>query len=184
MIILLGLPGAGKGTLAKILADVLDYEHVSTGDLLRQEVAKGTDLGKKVQERIDVGELVPDEIINNIVIDKLKENPKVILDGYPRNLEQAKLLTDLEKSNEIKIEAIVLLDIREETIFKRLRRRREIENRPDDTDEVIRKRIDIALKELTPVFSYYENDAEFHIINAEEEIDKNVEDVIDILMNF
>jgi adenylate kinase len=119
-----GPPGAGKGTQAKKVSEIFKIEHISTGDILREAVNKGSELGKKVKTIIDKGELVPDEIMNELVKEKIKDLDSFILDGYPRTIEQAKSLDRTLKELNKQIDAVVLIDVPEEEIVNRISSRR------------------------------------------------------------
>ena len=123
-LLFLGPPGAGKGTQAKKVSEIFKIEHISTGDILREAVNKGSELGKKVKTIIDKGELVPDEIMNELVKEKIKDLDSFILDGYPRTIEQAKSLDRTLKELNKQIDAVVLIDVPEEEIVKRISSRR------------------------------------------------------------
>src|SRR5690606_797284 len=112
------------GTQAKKVSEIFKIEHISTGDILREAVNKGSELGKKVKTIIDKGELVPDEIMNELVKEKIKDLDSFILDGYPRTIEQAKSLDRTLKELNKQIDAVVLIDVPEEEIVKRISSRR------------------------------------------------------------
>ena len=122
-IILFGPPGAGKGTQSQYLVNTHSYNHISTGDLLRDEIKIDTDLGNKILSKIDIGEFVEDEIVNSLikkVISNKKYNNKLIFDGYPRNISQAKKLDEIMLKNNQTISAIIYLDASRDIIEKRI----------------------------------------------------------------
>jgi len=120
-IIILGPPGSGKGTISREIAEKLNFEHIETGKILREEIEKNTDIGKKVKEIVASGKLVPDEIVNNIIKDKVEKTKKegIIFDGYPRTIGQAEYLKKI-----LKIDLVINLNIPEEILIKRIMGRR------------------------------------------------------------
>ncbi len=157
-IVLLGPPGSGKGTQAALLKDRLGVPHISTGDLLRSAVAEGTPLGQKAQSFMDRGELVPDELMLGLIEERLGSadvKPGFILDGYPRNLSQARALDEVLDRLEQPAEKALELVVDEEQIVERLARRAEEEGRSDDTEEVVRNRLAVYREQTAPVSDYY-----------------------------
>ncbi len=177
-VVLLGPPGSGKGTLAERLADKLDLVHLSTGDMLRDEVARGTDLGREAKKYMDGGELVPDQLILDMVGGRLTGPRGVLLDGFPRTRAQAEGLEEYTA-----VDAGLFLELSRDEVVRRLSSRRvckecganynlltkppaedgrcdrcggELYQRPDDTVEVIARRYDVYLKDSAPLVEYYE----------------------------
>ena len=142
-IILFGPPGAGKGTQSKYLVNKLNAFQISTGDLLREEITKNSDIGKSIINDMNDGKFVSDEIVNklikNLIFDPQKKN-NLIFDGYPRSLSQAKNLEVLLKNSNQNIDLILFLNVDKETILKRLEKRKVIENRSDDDSDTIVRR--------------------------------------------
>ena len=173
-IILFGPPGAGKGTQAKYLVKKLNGFQISTGDILRDEINKDTDIGKKIVNNMNDGRFVDDEIVNNLlkkyIFDPSKRQ-KLIFDGYPRSLSQAKNLDILLKSSNQKIDLILFLNVNKETILKRIQKRKILEKRSDDDGETILKRYDTYMKVTKPVLDYYSKKKSFHEIDGSLEID-------------
>ena len=172
-IIIFGPPGAGKGTQAKYLVKKLKSYQVSTGDMLRDEIEKDTSIGKKIITNMNEGKFVDDEIVNklleNIIFDPIKNN-KLIFDGYPRTLNQAKNLQNLlEKSNQ-KINYIFFLNVNKNSIIKRIEKRKVVEKRSDDDADTILKRYDTYMKITKPVLEYYSKNENFHEIDGSREI--------------
>tara|TARA_S200000501_G_scaffold367147_1_gene403054 strand:- start:1352 stop:1915 length:564 start_codon:yes stop_codon:yes gene_type:complete len=183
-LILFGPPGAGKGTQAKYLVKKLNAFQISTGDMLRDEIKKDTKIGKKIINDMNDGKFVNDEIVNklieNAVFDPQKKN-KLVFDGYPRSISQAKNLDlFLEKSNQ-KIDLIFFLNVDKDTIIKRIERRKIIEKRADDELTTIIKRYDTYMKTTKPVLEFYSKNSNFHDIDGSLEIDeitRKIEDFI------
>jgi len=199
LIVLLGPPGAGKGTYAKKLEEALGIPHISTGDLLRLEVASKTELGKKIEKTLTNGELVSDEIMADYIEKILKENPNgVILDGYPRNMKQAKKLDELSRKLKINLDYVINCDIDDEVIIERLKNRvvcptcgrvynlissppkrdkvcdndgTPLVHREDDNEDVVRHRLDIYRKNYSEILNYYRNRPGFLTVNTDGEID-------------
>jgi adenylate kinase len=151
-LLLIGPPGAGKGTQAAVLSEQLGIPHVSTGDLFRAHIADETPLGLKVKEYLDSGVLVPDEITNEMARERLAEAESgFLLDGFPRNAAQADMLDEILSELEVELDAVVQLDAPEEAVVERLLAR----GRADDTEDVIRHRQEIYRSETAPLLDHY-----------------------------
>ncbi len=174
-IILFGPPGAGKGTQAKYLVKKLKGYQVSTGDILREEIKKDTDIGKKIINNMNEGKFVSDEIVNsllkNYVFDPNKKG-KLIFDGYPRSLRQAKNLDLLLNDSNQKIDHIFFLNVNKETIVKRIKKRKVLEKRSDDNIDTILKRFNTYIETTKPVLDHYSKNSNFHEIDGTLEIDE------------
>ena len=174
-IILFGPPGAGKGTQAKYLVKKLNGYQISTGDILREEIKKDTDIGKKIINNMNEGKFVSDEIVNNLlkkyVFDPDKKE-KLIFDGYPRSLSQAKNLDLLLNDSNQKIDNIFFLNVNKETIIERIKKRKILEKRSDDDLDTILKRYDVYVDTTKPVLDYYSKNSNFHEIDGSMEIDQ------------
>ena len=174
-IVLFGPPGAGKGTQAKYLVKKLNSFQISTGELLREEIYKNSDIGKMITNDMKNGKFVSDEIVNklieNLVSDHQKKN-RLIFDGYPRSLSQAKNLDILLKSSNQKIDLILYLKVDKDTVVKRLEKRKIIENRSDDETNTILKRFDTYMSTTEPVLNYYSENPKFKEIDGSLEIDE------------
>jgi len=200
-IILFGPPGAGKGTQSQYLVKNYNYIQISTGDLLRNEIKKNTDLGKEILAKIDIGDFVNNEIVNSL-IDEIVSNKnyhnKLIFDGYPRNISQAENLDNIMLKNNETIGAIVYLDVTREIIEKRILGRiicekcnvsmneyldnEQIKNhkcgkeylkkRKDDNSKTIMKRYDTFIKETNPLLDYYSKKTTFYKVNASVKIEE------------
>ena len=174
-IILFGPPGAGKGTQSKYLVDKLNNFQISTGDILREEIKKNSDIGQKIVNNMNDGKFVNDKIVNTL-IEKLIYDPrkknKLIFDGYPRTLSQAKYLDLLlEKSNQ-KIDHIFFLNVKKDKIIERIKKRKTLENRSDDDEHTILKRYDAYMETTKPVLDFYSMNPNFHEINGTQKIDQ------------
>ena len=174
-IILFGPPGAGKGTQARYLVKKLNGFQISTGDILREEIKKDTDIGKKIISNMNEGKFVSDEIVNSLLkvyIFDLNKKQKLIFDGYPRSLSQAKNLDLLLNDSNQKIDHIFFLNVNKETIVERIKKRKVLEKRSDDDLDTILKRYDTYIKTTRPVLDYYSKNSNFHEIDGTMEIDQ------------
>ncbi|HEX6621202.1 MAG TPA: adenylate kinase [Solirubrobacteraceae bacterium] len=157
-LLLLAGPGGGKGTQGARLAERLGAEHVAAGDALRAEVARGTEIGKRVAGHLDAGELVPDEVVVDLmtpVVAAAARHGGYILDGFPRNLAQAHVADDAWERRGIGLQAVVYLEVPEPELRRRLLARAEIESRSDDTPEVIASRLALFTQTTFPLVEHY-----------------------------
>ena len=183
-IVIFGPPGAGKGTQAKNLSKKLNNFQVSTGDMLRDEINKDTEIGKKIINYMNEGKFVDDEIVNNLikkVVSDHQKKDKLIFDGYPRTLEQAKNLDILLTSYNQKIDFIFFLNVKKDTIIKRIKRRKILEKRSDDELDIILKRYDTYMQTTRPVLDYYSTKSNFKEIDGALEIAEITSKITDIL---
>jgi adenylate kinase len=174
-LIFLGPPGAGKGTQAKFLAEVLNIPHISTGDILRSAIAQGTPLGQKAQSYVDKGELVPDELLLDLIRERLNQADAQtgwILDGFPRNVNQAafleQLLQELNQSCDC-----VNLEVPDEVLVARMLGR----GRQDDNEDTIRRRLEVYRNDTEPLIGFYRDRSVLKSING----DRSVEEVTESL---
>jgi len=168
-IILFGPPGAGKGTQAKYLVKKINGFQVSTGDMLRDEIKKNSEIGKKIINDMNDGKFVSDEIVNELikkVIFDEKYKNKLIFDGYPRSLEQAKNLETILESSNQKIDYIFFLNVQKEVIIKRVEKRKALEKRSDDDSNIILKRYDTYMDMTRPVLDFYSKNSNFYEIDG------------------
>ena len=170
-IVLFGPPGAGKGTQASFLVEKYGLMHLSTGEMLRDEMKRKTPLGEKLRSLIEAGHLVPDEVVVELVNERIKEtkNPKgFILDGFPRTTKQAEILDKIFAENGTEVSLMILLCLDDETIIKRLRHRAEVEGRADDADvNIVRTRIKNYNEQTAVVIDYYKAQNKFYIVDSE-----------------
>ncbi len=185
-IIIFGPPGAGKGTQAKNLVKKLNNVQISTGDILREEIKKDTEIGKKIINNMNNGKFVEDEIVNSllekIIFDKKNTN-KLIFDGYPRTINQAKILESLLTRSNQKIDYIFFLNVKKEAIIQRIEKRKILEKRSDDNAETILKRYDTYMDVTKPVLEYYSKNQNFHEIDGSlkiNEISLKIEEILNL----
>ena len=172
-IILFGPPGAGKGTQSKNLIRKLNGFQVSTGDMLRDEIKKDTKIGKMIINDMNDGKFVNDEIVNRLIsniISNPEKKDKLVFDGYPRSISQAKNLDLLLNSSNQKISLIFFLNVNKETIIKRIEKRKILEKRSDDDLNTILKRYDTYMETTKPVLDYYSKNPNFYEIDGSLEI--------------
>ena len=174
-IILFGPPGAGKGTQAKYLVKKINGYQISTGNLLRDEIKKNSEIGKKITKNMNEGKFVSDEIVNRL-IEKFVFDPqkkgRLIFDGYPRSLTQAKNLDLILNESNQKLDFIFFLNVNKDIIIDRIEKRKIEENRSDDDLNTIIKRYDTYMKTTEPVLEFYSKNPNFHEIDGALEIDQ------------
>src|SRR3954449_13004599 len=168
-LILMGPPGAGKGTQAKVVADHFGIPAISTGDIFRANVSQGTPLGKKAQEYMDAGEYVPDEVTNLMVrarIDEPDAEPGFLLDGYPRTLAQVEELDGMIAFTGHRLDAVVGLTVDPDEIVARLLQRAEVEDRSNDTEDFVRRRQEVYGEQTEPLIGVYRSRGIVHEIDG------------------
>ena len=184
-IILFGPPGAGKGTQAKYLVKKLNNFQISTGDILREEIKNNSDIGKKIIDVMNDGRFVSDDIVNELlekqVFDPIKKN-KLIFDGYPRSINQAKNLDMLLDRSNQSIDYVFFLNVNKETIIKRIKKRKIMEKRLDDELDTILKRYDTYMETTKPVLDFYSKNANFYEIDGSDQIEQ-ITNKIDTFIN-
>jgi len=210
-IIMLGAPGAGKGTQAKKIAEVCKIPHISTGDIFRANIKNGTGLGQKAKEYMDQGLLVPDELVCDLVVDRIQQpdcKKGYILDGFPRTIPQAEALTNALNAIDEKMEYAINIEIPDENIIRRMSGRRacvgcgatyhlvynppKIENicdvcgeklilREDDKPETVKKRLDVYHNQTQPLIDYYEKQNILKDVDGTKSMDEVFKDILEIL---
>lgn len=210
-IIMLGAPGAGKGTQAKMIADKYGIPHISTGDIFRANIKNGTELGKKAKEYMDQGLLVPDELTCDLVVDRIAQPDAAkgyVLDGFPRTIPQAEALTNALKARGESIDFAIDVDVPDENIVNRMGGRRaclacgatyhivfnapkkegicdvcgkELVLRDDDKPETVQKRLDVYHAQTQPLIDYYTKAGVLKTVDGTQDIDKVFEDITKIL---
>ncbi len=183
-LVLVGPPGAGKGTQSARLADAYGVPAISTGDIFRANVKGETDLGRTAQEYMSHGALVPDEVTNAMVSDRLAQDDVVagfLLDGYPRNPDQAVELEGMLAEHGAALDAVVELIADSDEVTKRLLKRAEIEGRADDNEDVIRKRLAVYAESTAPVTAYYESQGLLIRVDGLGEVDTVTKRLVDAL---
>ncbi|MCG1417794.1 adenylate kinase [Staphylococcus epidermidis] len=210
-IILMGLPGAGKGTQASEIVKKFPIPHISTGDMFRKAIKDETDLGKEAKSYMDRGELVPDEVTVGIVKERISEDDAkkgFLLDGFPRTLDQAESLSQIMSELDREIDAVINIEVPEEELMNRLTGRRICEKcgttyhlvfnppkvdgicdidggklyqREDDNPETVSNRLSVNVKQSKPILEYYNNKGVLKNIDGSKDIDEVTKDVIDIL---
>jgi adenylate kinase len=184
-IVIFGPPGAGKGTQSSFIVKKFNLYQLSTGELLRNEIKNNSKLGKEISSTINSGNLVSDFIVSNLIEKYISDNlykSRLIFDGYPRNLAQAKNLDDLLTKYDQKIEVVLKLSVSLETIKKRILERRLQENRPDDDQEIAVKRFQTYEKNIEPVINFYKKLNLLKVVNGEAsiiEINKEISGLIE-----
>jgi adenylate kinase len=183
----MGPPGAGKGTQAKVVADHFGVPAISTGDIFRANVSRGTPLGTKAQEYMDAGEYVPDEVTNLMVrarIDEPDAEPGFLLDGYPRTLAQVEELDGMIRHTGHELDAAVVLTVDANEIVARLLQRAQVEGRTDDTEDVIRRRQEVYGEQTEPLIGFYRERGIVHEIDGMgpvDEVTKRIFDALDVV---
>ena len=210
-IIMLGAPGAGKGTQAKKIADLCKIPHISTGDIFRANIKQGTELGKKAKSYMDAGELVPDELVCDLVVDRIQQDDCTegfILDGFPRTIPQAEALTEALNAIEQKMEYALNIDVPDENIIHRMAGRRacvgcgatyhlefaptKVEGicdvcgeklilRDDDKPETVTNRLNVYHAQTKPLIDYYDKKGIVYTIDCPQSMDKVFSDIRKIL---
>lgn len=183
VLLLMGPPGAGKGTQAERLAEARGLKKLSTGDLLRDHVRRGTDLGREAKSLMDEGVLVPDEIIIGMVRSELDEQSpvRVLLDGFPRTTGQAEALDELLGSYGAQVDMAVELVVSEEELVRRLTSRAEQEGRSDDNEQTIRKRMQVYRDQTAPLLDYYRSRGKLRSVDgvgSQDEVTERVQDAL------
>jgi adenylate kinase len=186
-LVIFGAPGSGKGTQSDLLKEKYGLFHISTGDVLREKIKNQTELGKRAEEIISKGQLIPDELMIEILIKVMNDQPDAkgfIFDGFPRTLPQAESLTEMLKKSDIELSAVIALKVDEDELVKRLLKRGEDSGRSDDNLEIIQKRLNVYRTQTEPLIDFYTKEGKFHGIEgigSIEDIFKKIDAVIQAL---
>ena len=168
-IVIFGAPGSGKGTQSERIVEKYGINHISTGDVLRAEIKNGTELGKTAKGYIDQGQLIPDELMIDIlasVFDSFKDSKGVIFDGFPRTIAQAEALKKMLAERGQDVSVMVDLDVPEEELMVRLIKRGKDSGRADDNEETIKKRLHVYHSQTAPLIDWYKNEEKYQHING------------------
>ena len=185
-VVLMGAPGAGKGTQAKLLEKATALPQVSTGDLFRANLKNQTELGQLAQSFMDKGELVPDEVTVAMVQDRLAQEDcarGAILDGFPRTTAQAEALDDLLKEFDAQVDVVPYIKVDPDALIARLLKRAELEGRADDNEETITVRMQVYEKETAPLLDFYRDKGLLVEINGEQSIEDVQQDLLQVIQN-
>ena len=187
-IVIFGAPGSGKGTQSDKLIEHYHLFHISTGDVLRDHMRRGTELGKVAKEYIDQGQLVPDDLIIDLlaqVLDENKENTTqgVIFDGYPRTIPQAEALEGMLAERGTQVDAVVGLEVPDEELIKRIVLRGQQSGRADDNEETIKKRLVVYHSQTQPLIEWYGKEGVHYHINGLGELDRIFADICAVIDN-
>jgi adenylate kinase len=183
-LLIMGPPGAGKGTQARYVAEHFKIPAISTGDIFRANVSNGTPLGVEAKRYMDAGEYVPDEVTNLMVRDRIDEPDAVagfLLDGYPRTLSQVEELDGMVAFTGHSLDAVIVLTADREEIVERLLRRAQTEGRADDTEDVIRRRQEVYAEETEPLIAIYRERGLTHEVDGMGEVDEVTQRIFDSL---
>lgn len=184
IIVLFGAPGSGKGTQGALIAEKYGYLHLSTGLMLRDEVKKGSTLGKEIDKYISNGDLVPNEMMCDILKEELKtyiHEKGIIFDGFPRTIPQAEFLDKTLQEMGLKIDLMVNIEADKEILINRLVRRGTLSHRSDDTQETILKRLKIYDRESKPIIDYYKETNRYHSVISINSIEDTFNDIVTLI---
>ena len=183
-IVIFGAPGSGKGTQSDKMIEKYGLNHISTGDVLRSEIKKGTELGKTAAGYIDKGQLIPDELMVTIlagVYDSFGDHKGVIFDGFPRTIPQAEALKKMLDERGDKVAAMIELDVPEDELMKRLLLRGQNSGRADDNEETIKKRLVVYHSQTQPLIDWYKKEGVHYHINGLGELDRIFADICQVI---
>jgi adenylate kinase len=183
-IVIFGAPGSGKGTQSKLIVEKYGLHHISTGEILRMEIEKQTSLGLIAEEYISQGQLVPDQLIIDMMADILDNNPQAkgyVFDGFPRTLSQGESLDNMLKEKETAITAVLSLTVEEERLISRMLKRKEELGRDDDNIETIHRRLDVHKTQTDPLKEYYKKKGKLFKIEGSSSVDDVFESITDVI---
>ena len=181
-IVIFGAPGSGKGTYSAALVEKFGYNHISTGDVLRAEIKAGTELGKIAEGYIEKGQLIPDDLIIDMladVYDTMRKGPGVIFDGFPRTIVQAKALKEMLAKRGEKISVTLNLIVSEDVLMERLLKRAQIEGRTDDNEETIKKRFNVYYTQTHPLIEWFRQEGVLSEFTFQGDKDKMIAEIIE-----
>ena len=186
-IVIFGAPGSGKGTQSDLLIKKYGFGHISTGDVLRNEIKNGTELGKTAKGYIDNGQLIPDELMVSILASVYDgfgaDHAGVIFDGFPRTIAQAEVLKAMLAERGHAVAAMIELDVPEAELMKRLIKRGQESGRSDDNEETIKKRLDVYHNQTSPLIDWYEKEGIHNHIDGLGELDRIFKDICEVVDN-
>lgn len=186
-IVIFGAPGSGKGTQSDLLIKKYGFGHISTGDVLRNEIKNGTELGKTAKGYIDNGQLIPDELMVSILASVYDgfgaDHAGVIFDGFPRTIAQAEALKAMLAERGHAVAAMIELDVPEAELMKRLIKRGQESGRSDDNEETIKKRLDVYHNQTSPLIDWYEKEGIHNHIDGLGELDRIFKDICEVVDN-
>ena len=180
-IVIFGAPGSGKGTQSEKIVEKYGINHISTGDVLRAEIKAGTELGKLAQSIIDNGQLIPDDLMVDILaakLDKLQDSKGVIFDGFPRTIAQAEALKKMLNERNQDVTAMIELDVPEDELMTRLLKRGEESGRADDNEETIKKRLVVYNEQTAPLKDWYKKEGKHCYINGTGSLERIFSDIV------
>ena len=183
-IVIFGAPGSGKGTQSDMMIEKYGLNHISTGDVLRAEIKKGTELGKTAASFIDKGNLIPDDLMISIlakVYDSFGDHKGVIFDGFPRTIPQAEALKKMLNERGDKVAAMIELDVPEDELMKRLLLRGQQSGRADDNEETIKKRLIVYHSQTQPLIEWYKKEGVHYHINGLGDLDRIFADICAVI---
>lgn len=183
-IVIFGAPGSGKGTQSERIVEKYGLDHISTGDVLRAEIAAGSELGMTAKALIDNGQLIPDKLMIEILsakLDKLAGGKGVIFDGFPRTIAQAGALKELLNARGQDVTVMIELDVPETELMTRLLKRGQESGRADDNEETIKKRLVVYAEQTAPLKDWYKNDGKHCYINGSGELDRIFADIVEAI---
>lgn len=185
-IIIFGAPGSGKGTQGEMIAKRYNLEHVSTGELLRNEIKNATELGKSANEYISKGQLVPDAIVIGMIEELIKTTTGVdgfLFDGFPRTLTQGVELDKKLEENNMSISKVLCLDVEENELIERLLNRGKLEGRADDNRETIESRLDVYHNQTQPLIDFYNKQSKMTVIEGSGDINAIFQSIVEVMDN-
>ena len=181
-IVIFGAPGSGKGTQSERLIDRYGLHHISTGEVLRDHIKRGTELGKIADSYISKGQLIPDELMVEVLADIFKQNPEttakgVIFDGFPRTIAQAEALSRMLEQYDTEVHAVVGLEVDEDELIRRMLERGKASGRSDDNIDTIRQRLAVYHNQTAPLRDYYIEKGRYHAIDGNGDLDRISNDI-------